>query len=288
MSFIQQAEQIQLHRQQHRRELPLNRDFSCLVCYPLTNQLPSEQFQNFWLWLLNYYEPATYSAYTVNAFPVFLHLFRSEIPTGDSNPTHINISVKTTTYLIKLVYSIRFETNLSSIHSFVFRIYQLTYRTNFFEEPVTSDLYFFDNTPPLFPTLPLYTNEEEPEDFYIDKLFVEPEPTPLVPIVDLNEDFYLDLLFGDNNMANQPPPPLVLTNNGADALTGNNALAIFNDIFGDHDNRFKGILTAMQAQQQAQNQGEKFTAKVSDFSGLDHEDPVDWFNSFERAAITNR
>jgi len=33
---------------------------------------------------------------------------------------------------------------------------------------------------------------------------------------------------------------------------------------------------------------ERTTVKVSDFSGLENEDPIDWLKTFERAATTNK
>jgi hypothetical protein len=72
--------------------------------------------------------------------------------------------------------------------------------------------------------------------------------------------------------------------NGQQALTGNDALAIFRNIFRQDGGR----LTAIVNQLTAQNAGEKSTAKVQDFTGAKSEDPVKWLNAFERATITNR
>ena len=143
-SFKDQQREIRFHRDCHRNNEPLSRDYSCLSCYPLNNILPDLQFQNFWTWLSNYYRTDTYSAYTITALPVYCQLFQQEQTE--------KISTRTTTYLVKLLFSIRYIEAPLSLHKLILEVFQLTFRTNFFTEPVTQALYLivdlFLSSPP--------------------------------------------------------------------------------------------------------------------------------------------
>src|ERR1044072_2892651 len=102
MSFADRQREIQRHRPLHESNEPLTKEYSCLICHPVTKTIPNNQFQNFWLFLSTFYPVDNYSAYTVTALPVYLHLFRQE-PTQD-------ILERTVAYLIKLLFSIRYYT----------------------------------------------------------------------------------------------------------------------------------------------------------------------------------
>ena len=119
MSFADQQREIQRHQTLHESNEPLTKEYSCLICYPVTNTVPNNQFQNFWLFLSTFYPVDTYSAYTVTALPIYLHLFRQE-PSQD-------ISEKTVAYLIKLLFSIRYYTYPDSLHKLILEIFQLTF-----------------------------------------------------------------------------------------------------------------------------------------------------------------
>src|ERR1043165_9957182 len=134
MSFEEQEQEIERHCLLHRSNEPLTRKYFCLICYPLTENVPDQQFQNFWNWLNRYYRPDTYTAYTVNALPVYCQLFERE-------PDTSQISHQTTNYLVKLLFSIQFEEQPISLHKLILEIYQLTSQTNYFRQAVSHDLY---------------------------------------------------------------------------------------------------------------------------------------------------
>jgi hypothetical protein len=65
--------------------------------------------------------------------------------------------------------------------------------------------------------------------------------------------------------------------------------AILNGILGNNGQLLTNLTTALTNQNTTMQQGqERATAKVSDFSGTEAEDPVDWLRNFNRASETNR
>ena len=73
------------------------------------------------------------------------------------------------------------------------------------------------------------------------------------------------------------------------AATENQIRTILNGILGQNGQVLTNLTNALTAQNNTMQQGqERATAKVSDFSGTEAEDPVDWLRNFNRAAETNR
>ena len=59
--------------------------------------------------------------------------------------------------------------------------------------------------------------------------------------------------------------------------------AILNGILGQNGQALTNLTNALTAQNNTMQQGhERATAKVSDFSGTEAEDPVDWLRNFNR------
>jgi hypothetical protein len=107
MNFEIQEERILQHLFAHHTNQPLNQDYSCLICYPTSNRIPNQQFIHFWNWLQRYYNAESYSSYSVTALPLYLQLFQEE-----TFPTN---SHRTTTYLVKLLFSFRYRTRPFSL-----------------------------------------------------------------------------------------------------------------------------------------------------------------------------
>jgi hypothetical protein len=80
-------------------------------------------------------------------------------------------------------------------------------------------------------------------------------------------------------------PPLAQGN----MATEDQIKAILNGILGNNGQLLTNLTTALTNQNTTMQQGqERATAKVSDFSGTEAEDPVDWLRNFNRASETNR
>src|SRR5215210_3098298 len=271
MSFADQQREIQRHRTLYESNEPLTREYSCLICHPLTNTVPNTQFQNFWLFLSTYYPVETYSAYTVTALPVYLHLFRQE-PTQD-------ISERTVAYLIKLLFSIRYYTPPDSLHKLILEIFQLTFRTNYFNEPVTHDLYYLVA---LFLSSP--TNSESGENPVNSALAqINFNQNSLLFTLD---ELNLDILFGTQPIPmDQQQLRTLLTD-----ILGANGLNVAN-LATQLNTAITTLGNAGQPQIQAQVQvpaRELSLIKVIDFHGKDEEDPHEWLDSFNQAATANR
>src|SRR6185369_10738344 len=76
--------------------------------------------------------------------------------------------------------------------------------------------------------------------------------------------------------------------NANQALTGADALQVFQEAFGQGGQLITDLVTQLQNQNNNNQNRETSTAKVVDFYGKDEEDPVEWLTSFTRAANTNR
>src|ERR1043165_98484 len=271
MSFEDQQREIQRHRTLHESNEPLTREYSCLICHPVTNTVPNNQFQNFWLFLSTYYPVDTYSAYTVTALPVYIHLFREE-PTQD-------ISERTVAYLIKLIFSIRFYTYPNSLHKLILEIFQLTHRTNYFVEPVTHDLYYlvalFLSSPP----------RSETSENSINSALVQ-ENLNQNSLLFTQDELNLNSLFEAQPMTmNDQQLQTVLDN-----VLGQNGLNL-----AQLSTRLNAVATALGQINQPQVNAqvnvparELSIIKVTDFHGKDEEDPHEWLDSFNQAATANR
>src|ERR1043166_2175347 len=262
MSFADQQREIQRHQTLHESNEPLTKEYSCLICYPVTNIVPNNQFQNFWLFLSTFYPVDTYSAYTVTALPIYLHLFRQEHSQ--------DIFEKTIAYLIKLLFSIRYYTYPDSLHKLILEIFQLTFQTNYFTEPVTYDLYYLVA---LFLSSP--TNSEAGKN---------PVTSALAQLNNQNsllftqEDLNLDVLYNQQIIVmDQQQLQTVLTN-----ILGQNGLNI-----AKLATQLNTAVTALGNVNQPQINAniqvsvrELSLIKVADFYGKDEENPHEWLDTF--------
>jgi len=133
--FEQQGELHFQHHSEHNLGLAsATRDISCYLCYPPPpKQKVSEAFWNFWTWLSNSFRAATYTAYSVTAFEVFLRILRDHPP----NRTFISNQLSNLAYRALLsVYYVRTppEPHL------VYYLINLPALTDWFSNPVTPEI----------------------------------------------------------------------------------------------------------------------------------------------------
>lgn len=131
--FEQQLQLTTRHTAQHLSNInpPTTVDHSCRICYPPPLVLPPA-FQNFWNWISNYFFAVSYTSYTIRALPIFCQAFQLD-----------NNRIKGLQVLIlssKLLFSIRYQQRPDSIRNLVFFFFNLTHRTNYFNNPVTPQL----------------------------------------------------------------------------------------------------------------------------------------------------
>ena len=89
-------------------------------------------FQNFWNWISNYFFAVNYTSYTIKALPVFCQAFQL-----DNNRIK---GAQVLTLSKDLLFSIRYYQRPDPIRNLVFFFLNLTYRTNYFNNPVTPQL----------------------------------------------------------------------------------------------------------------------------------------------------
>ncbi|CAB5379958.1 unnamed protein product [Rhizophagus irregularis] len=131
--FEQQLQLTTRHTAQHLSNInpPTTVDHSCRICYPPPLVLPPA-FQNFWNWISNYFFAVSYTSYTIRALPIFCQAFQLD-----------NNRIKGLQVLIlssKLLFSIRYQQRPDPIRNLVFFFFNLTHRTNYFNNPVTPQL----------------------------------------------------------------------------------------------------------------------------------------------------
>jgi hypothetical protein len=214
-------------------------DHSCHICYPPPQYLPPA-FQNFWNWINTYWHAISYTSYTVQALPVFCQAFQQ-----DTN----NYKGHQVVLLLRdLLFSIRYSQRPDPITDLVFYLFNFTYRTNKFDNPVTPEI--------------------------INQLDQQVQNAR-----QNNPNFnnFLNNPSANNNPPNnqQPNPPNNQPNNQNNLPMADEAAitAALTAVFGQNAGNLMG-------------RGSNI-AKVEPFYGKEDEDPIEWLAIFEKAAATN-
>jgi hypothetical protein len=131
--LLEQQERLSVQHliEHYQNSTALSIDHSCTICYPQPRVI-TVNFQNFWNWIENHYFGDSFTLYSVHALPTYCQAFRNE-PNTNKSQAVINLAVK---LLLSIRYSIRPSSFPDLLHLFL----NVTYRTNYFEEPVTLEL----------------------------------------------------------------------------------------------------------------------------------------------------
>src|SRR5438034_6153988 len=132
MLFEQQEQLSVQHLIQHfQREIPITVDHSCLICFPQPRIIPVT-FLNFWNWIEQYYFGDSFTLYTVSALPIYCQAFRND-PNIIKSQSVVNLAVK-------LFLSIRYKRLPYSFTDLLYIFLNFTFRTNYFQDPITPQL----------------------------------------------------------------------------------------------------------------------------------------------------
>ena len=132
MLFEQQEQLSVQHLIQHfQREIPITVDHSCLICFPQPRVIPVT-FLNFWNWIEQYYFGDSFTLYTVSALPIYCQAFRND-PNIIKSQSVVNLAVK-------LFLSIRYKRLPDSFTDLLYIFLNFTFRTNYFQDPITPQL----------------------------------------------------------------------------------------------------------------------------------------------------
>jgi len=125
MNFEDLEEKAIRHSEQHRTNtLPLSKEFSCRICYPVTRTIPTT-FKNFWNCLKEYHHARYHSAYAITAFTVYIDRYLNN--TDPTNSPHV------VPILYKVLASFRYRDPPFQILNTVIHLLYLTESTNYFQ-----------------------------------------------------------------------------------------------------------------------------------------------------------
>ena len=264
MSFErQEALSVQHLIQYFNRELPTVIDHSCVICFP-TPETVTIQFRNFWNWIYTYYRADTFTLYTVQALPVYCVAFQ--------NDTNFTKSFQVVDLAVKLLLSISYFVRPTSLEDLVYYFLYFTFRTNYFNNPITPELITAFNTD-------LATVNNNPLSNYQAPIN-NPPLNNQTNNVNMDADAMKDIM--KMVWGTDPNDGTRLRNVGdflKDTLN-TNTTAITNAL----QNNLTAINTLTTANQN------RTTSKVVDvpfFYGRDNEDPYEWCKLFEAAFAAN-
>ena len=130
MNFESNTSVIIVHDLGHIIENISNEDHSCILCYPPPPLINTPNtFKNFWNWFQQELGARTFSAYTISAFRAFETIFI--LPESEYRSTRL------ATFILKTLYSIRFNIRSYSFKVEFYYIQGLASRTNCFKQPIS-------------------------------------------------------------------------------------------------------------------------------------------------------
>ncbi|PKC56201.1 hypothetical protein RhiirA1_402318 [Rhizophagus irregularis] len=263
----QEATSVQHLIQHFNREIPTVIDHSCTICYP-TPQTVTIQFRNFWNWLETYYRAETFTLYTVQALPIYCAAFQN-----DSNSTK---PPQVVDLALKILLSISYFVRPDVLEDLVYYFLNFTFRTNYFNNPVTPELINTFNAD-------LVTANNYPLSNY-----QAPPNNPLLNNPPVNQN-------NNANMNEGQMKDLMKLVWGADPINNTNPRNVGDLLENTLNNNTTAITNALQNNLNAINalttaNQNRTTSKVVDvpfFYGRDDEDPYEWCRLFEAAFAAN-
>ncbi|CAG8767577.1 17466_t:CDS:2, partial [Rhizophagus irregularis] len=263
----QEATSVQYLIQHFNREIPTVIDHSCTICYP-TPQTVTIQFRNFWNWLETYYRAETFTLYTVQALPIYCAAFQN-----DSNSTK---PPQVVDLALKILLSISYFVRPDVLEDLVYYFLNFTFRTNYFNNPVTPELINTFNAD-------LVTANNYPLSNY-----QAPPNNPLLNNPPVNQN-------NNANMNEGQMKDLMKLVWGADPINNTNPRNVGDLLENTLNNNTTAITNALQNNLNAINalttaNQNRTTSKVVDvpfFYGRDDEDPYEWCRLFEAAFAAN-
>ena len=143
MLFEQQEQLSVRHLIQHfQREIPITVDHSCTICFPQPRTIPVT-FLNFWNWIERYYFGDSFTIYTVSALLgliIFFNFFFAVYCQAYRNDPNINKSQFVVDLAVKLFLCIRYKRIPDSFTDLLYIFLNFTFRSNYFQDPITPQL----------------------------------------------------------------------------------------------------------------------------------------------------
>src|SRR5215469_10293345 len=89
MNFEELEENTTIHTLRHFTNTPLNQDYSCYWCYPISSiEEISDSFKNFWIWFQQELQADTFSTHTIVSFDLLKTFVLS--PTSEYHTTQLS------------------------------------------------------------------------------------------------------------------------------------------------------------------------------------------------------
>src|SRR5213082_2743606 len=245
-----QREFKERHQAEHEQGItPILRGIFCQQCYPIHGTTISETFGNFWTWISEDCYAITYTPITVVTLKVFISIYETEVPTGN----YVNYRIAS--YAYKLLGSLTYSRDPFD-ELWVYYLINIAPRVNYFKEPVEKRTFKELQRTICLDGVGIPIHLKQPfEDYYNE--FILPESVEDEPL-DIN--------------------PFLLEEN-PDYMDPDQLKRFLKELLGPDGLNLKtdGV-----------DKRELSIVKVDPFHGREDEDPYEWMEAFEQAAMANK